>query len=79
LPDFSDEELLAIEADRRRRVTAAFRLGSQATAGSPGSSWLFPLAIGIAVAIAIALLLGIGTLVQNASHTTAPVATPSSR
>jgi hypothetical protein len=79
MPDFGAEELLAIEADRRRRITAAFRLGSQATVESPSPSWLFPLAIGIVIAIAIALLLGIGTLVQNASRTPAPVATPSAR
>jgi hypothetical protein len=79
MPDFSAEDRLAIEADRRRRVTAAFRLGSQATQESSGSPWLYPLAIGVAIAMAIALFLGIGTLAQNASHSPAPAATPSSR
>ncbi len=84
MPDYSPEELLAIEADRRRRVTAAFRLGSHAPEESPGSSWLFPLVIGIAIAVVIALFLGIGTIAENASptsagHTPGAVATPSSR
>jgi hypothetical protein len=79
MPEYSPEELLAIEANRRRRVTAAFRLGSQATEDTANPSWLYPLAIGVAITIAIALFLGIGTLAQSASRAPVPVATPSSR
>jgi succinate dehydrogenase hydrophobic anchor subunit len=83
MPDFSPDERLAIEVDRRRRVTAAFRLGSKAAGGIPGPSWLLPLVTGIALAVVIGLFLGIATLAQNASsgatHTPAPVASPSNR
>lgn len=79
MPDYRPDELLAIESDRRRRVIAAFRLGSRATEDSSKPSWLLPLAIGVAIAIAISLFLGIATLAQNASPANAPVSTPSSR
>jgi hypothetical protein len=84
MPDYSPEELLEIDADRRRRVTAAFRLGSAAAVGAAGPSWLVPLLIGAAIAVAIALVLGIATLIQSGSHagaspTPAPSATASSR
>jgi len=83
MPDFSADERLAIEADRRRGVRAAFRLGSKGPSGAPGPPWLLPIVMGIAAAIAIGLFLGIATLAQNAStgatHTPAPVASPSNR
>ncbi|TMD89981.1 MAG: hypothetical protein E6I73_09325 [Chloroflexi bacterium] len=83
MPDFSPDERLAIEADRRRRVTAAFRLGSKASGGAPGPAWVLPVVSGIAVAVVIGLFLGIVTLAQNASggatRSPAPVASPSNR
>lgn len=83
MPDFSPDERLSIDADRRQRVTAAFRLGSKGTGGTPGHSWLLPLVTGIALAVVIGLFLGIATLAQNAStgatHSPAPVASPSNR
>jgi hypothetical protein len=83
MPDFSPDERLAIEADRRQRVTAAFRLGSKATGGAPAPAWLLPMVMGIAIAVVIGLFLGIATLAQNAStgatHSPAPAASPSNR
>ncbi len=84
MPNYTPDELLAIEADRRRRTIAAFRLGSGATAGAAGPLRLYPLLLGACAAIAIALFLGIGTLAQSASrsgasHSPAPAVTPSAR
>jgi len=58
------EEVLEIEADRRRRVTEAFRLGSDATTAGAGLSWLGPLAGGAAIAAAAALIVGVIALVR---------------
>ena len=58
------EEVLEIEADRRRRVTEAFRLGSEATTAGAGLSWLGPLAAGAAIAAAAALIVGVIGLVR---------------
>src|SRR5260370_39879682 len=58
MPDMRPEEILEIEADRRRRVTEAFRLGSEATTAGAGLSWLGPLAAGAAIAPPAAPTLG---------------------
>jgi hypothetical protein len=65
MPELTPEEQVEVEADRRRRVTAAFRLGSEAAPGSSGPSWLGPIAAGIAIALAIALVIGVVTLVRH--------------
>lgn len=65
MPELTPEEQLEIQADRRRRVTAAFRLGSEATPGTSGPSWIGPIAAGIAIALAIALVIGVITLVRH--------------
>jgi hypothetical protein len=64
MPDLKPEEVLEIEADRRRRVTEAFRLGSDATTAGAGLSWLGPLAAGAAIAAAAALIVGVIALVR---------------
>ncbi len=64
MPDLKPEEVLEIEADRRRRVTEAFRLGSEATTAGAGLSWLGPLAAGAAIAAAAALIVGVIALVR---------------
>jgi hypothetical protein len=56
---------MEVEADRRRRVAAAFRLGSEATPGTPSPSRIGPLLAGAAIAIAIAVVVGIVTLVHH--------------
>ncbi len=77
------DEILEVEADRRRRVDEAFRLGSEASTAGAGLSWIGPLAAGAAIAIAIALILGIIALAQAAStsggatRSPSPVVTPS--
>ena len=64
MTELSPEEALEVEADRLRRVTAAFRLGSEASPRSAGLSAVAQLATGIAIAIAIALVLGVIALVS---------------
>lgn len=65
MPELAPEDKLEVEADRRRRVAAAFRLGSEATPGTPSPSWIGPMAAGLAIAIAIALVAGVVTLVHH--------------
>jgi hypothetical protein len=77
MPELAPEEQIEVEADRRRRVNAAFRLGSEATPAAPGPSWLGPMLAGIALALAAALVLGVITLARATPATTQ--ATPSVR
>jgi len=65
MPELTPEEQLEVDADRRRRVTAAFRLGSEATPGTSGPAWIGPVAAGIGIALAIALVIGVITLVRH--------------
>jgi hypothetical protein len=60
------EDQLEIESDRRRRVNAAFRLGTEATAATVGPPWFGPLAAGVAIAVAIALVMGVIALARAA-------------
>jgi hypothetical protein len=81
MPELTPEEMLEVESDRRRRVTAAFRLGSEASPATTGPSWIGPLAAGIAIALAIALVMGVIALAQSstgggASKSPAIVSTP---
>jgi hypothetical protein len=83
MPELSPEDALEVEADRRRRVTGAFRLGSEASARTGGPSSAGQLAAGIAIAVAIALVVGVIALAQGSStsgganRSPAPSATPS--
>jgi hypothetical protein len=63
MTELSPEETLEVEADRNRRVTAAFRLGSEGSPRAAGLSASAQLAAGIAIAIGIALILGVIALV----------------
>lgn len=65
MPELAPEDQLEVEADRRRRVAAAFRLGSEARPSTPGPSWIGPLAAGLGIAIGIALVIGVVTLVHH--------------
>lgn len=65
MPELGPEDQLELEADRRRRVASAFRLGSEATPGTPSPSWIGPLAAGVAMAIVVALVVGVVTLVHH--------------
>jgi cytolysin (calcineurin-like family phosphatase) len=67
MPDLSPEDALEVEADLRRRVTSAFRLGSEASPRASGPSAAGQLAAGIAIAVAIALVLGVIALAQGSS------------
>ena len=64
MPDLKPEEVLEIEADRRRRVTEAFRLGTETSTAGAGLSWIGPLAAGAAIAAAAALIVGVIALVR---------------
>jgi hypothetical protein len=59
MPEMSPEDTLEVEADRQRRVTAAFRLGSETSPRAGGLSATGQLATGILIAIGLALLLGV--------------------
>lgn len=65
MTELSPEDALEVEADRRRRVTAAFRLGSEASPRSAGLSARGQLAAGIAIAVAIALIAAVIVLTQG--------------
>lgn len=65
MPELAPEDQLEVEADRRRRVAAAFRLGSEATPGTPAPTWIGPIIAGAGIAIAIALVMGVVTLVHH--------------
>jgi len=63
MTELSPEDTLEVEADRQRRVTAAFRLGSEASPRAGGLSAAGQLATGIAITIGVALILGVIALV----------------
>ena len=63
MTELSPEDTLEIEADRHRRVTAAFRLGSEASPRAAGLSAVGQLATGLAFAVGVALILGVIALV----------------
>jgi hypothetical protein len=65
MAELSPEDALEVEADRRHRVTAAFRLGSEATPRAAGLSARGQLAAGIAIAVAIALVTAVVALTQH--------------
>lgn len=64
MTELSPEDTLEIEADRQRRVTAAFRLGSEASPRAAGLSAAAQLATGVAIAIGVALIMGVIALVS---------------
>jgi hypothetical protein len=59
MPDMRPEDELEVEADRRRRVTGAFRLGSESSPRTAGPSSAAQLAAGMAIAIGVILVLGV--------------------
>jgi hypothetical protein len=65
MPELGPEEQLEVEADRRRRIAAAFRLGAEATPGTASPNWIGPVAAGVAIAAAVALVTGVVTLVHH--------------
>lgn len=83
MTELSPEETLEVEADRRRRVSGALRLGSQPpqTASRPAGAGAF--AAGMAIAVAIAIALGVMAVTQGAGglggagRSPAPVVSPS--
>jgi hypothetical protein len=64
MSELSPEDALEVEADRHRRVSAAFRLGSEASPRAGGLSAAGQLGAGIAIAIGVALILGVMALVM---------------
>jgi hypothetical protein len=66
MTELNPEDTLEVEADRHRRVTAAFRLGSEASSRAAGLSAVGQLAAGLAIAIGVALILGVIALVNPA-------------
>jgi hypothetical protein len=81
MAELSPEDALEVEADRQRRVTAAFQLGSEASPRAAGPSSIGQLAAGVAIAVAIVLILGVIALAQGvagaANRSTPPIVTPS--
>jgi hypothetical protein len=80
MAELSPDDVLEVEADRQRRVTVAFQLGSEASPRAAGPSSLGQLAAGVAIALAIALILGVVALAQGAggpSNRATPIVTPS--
>jgi hypothetical protein len=65
MAELSPEDALEVEADRRRRVTAAFRLGSEASPRAAGLSARSQLAAGMAIAVAVALIMAVIALTQH--------------
>jgi hypothetical protein len=65
MADLSPEETLEVEADRRRRVTSAFRLGSGSPPRTTGPSSAAQLAAGLGIALAIALVVGVIAIVHH--------------
>jgi hypothetical protein len=65
MADLSPEEALEVEADRRRRVTGAFRLGSESSPRTTGPSSAAQLAAGLGIALAIALVVGVIAIVHH--------------
>jgi hypothetical protein len=83
MTDLNASEMLEVEADRRRRVGSALRLGTEAPeagARPPGAGALLA---GVAIAIAVALVLAVVAIAQGAGalggagHSPAPAASPS--
>ena len=68
MTELSPEDTLEVEADRQRRVIAAFRLGSEASPRAAGLSAVGQLAAGLAIAIGVALILGVIALVNPAKQ-----------
>jgi hypothetical protein len=65
MADLSPEDALEVEADRLRRVTGAFRLGSESSPRTTGPSSAAQLAAGVAIALAIAIILGVIAIVHH--------------
>jgi hypothetical protein len=65
MADLSPEEALEVEADRRRRVTGAFRLGSESSPRTTGPASAAQLAAGLGIAVAIALIVGVIAIVHR--------------
>jgi hypothetical protein len=65
MPDMSPEDALEVEADSRRRVTGAFRLGSESSPRTAGPSSAAQLVVGTAIAGAIILAVGVISIVHH--------------
>jgi hypothetical protein len=65
MADLNPDDALEVEADRRRRVTGAFRLGSESSPRTAGPSSAAQLAAGLGIALAIALVVGVIAIVHH--------------
>ena len=65
MTELNAAEMLEVEADRRRRVTAALRLGTQVSDAGARPSGAGALMAGIAIALAVALVLGVMAIAQG--------------
>jgi hypothetical protein len=65
MAELSPEDALEVEAERRRRVTGAFRLGSESSPRTAGPSSAAQLAAGLAIALVIAIALGVIAIVHH--------------
>lgn len=65
MAELSPEDALEVEAEHRRRVTAAFSLGSEASPRTAGPSSGAQLAAGFAIALVIAIALGVIAIVHH--------------
>ena len=65
MADLNPDDALEVEADRRRRVTGAFRLGSESSPRTTGPSAAAQLAAGLGIALVIALIVGVIAIVHH--------------
>jgi hypothetical protein len=65
MADLNPDDALEVEADRRRRVTGAFRLGSESSPRTTGPSSAAQLAAGLGIALTIALVVGVIAIVHH--------------
>jgi hypothetical protein len=83
MTELSPEETLEVEADRRRRVSGALRVGSQLPQMASRPSGAGALAAGIAIGVAIAIALGVMAVTSGAGNlggggrSPAPIVSPS--
>lgn len=77
MTELNASEMLEVEADRRRRVAEALRLGSEASKAASRPSALGALAAGLAIAMAIVLVLAVIAIAQGSGALGGPTRSPS--
>ena len=65
MAELTPDDALEVEAERRRRVTGAFRLGSESSPRAGGPSSAAQLVAGFGMALVIAIVLGVIAIVHH--------------